>query len=305
MLPRSIPAATAARRVGRASVRAAASKIRMCEVLRRMRSSNHTPIACPSCARRTPKVGSSVIRAGQKLTESSAADPRSYTPKHLVERVLDSRGRANAHYRTPRRRLRAWKFRATCRLKPASSPRHVQRTSRLHHAMGRMNKSAQRASCGPAMSVNIDRGELAGFSRHVARTSTREAGGAGCGSGHSRGPANPHPFDECSGCRSEDRQPRTQLAFCPHESQNSRPLGFAVPQLGQAIGVMIRAAHSPQNFHIPDFEAAARTLALQRRAAVAAELDRGASRGCTLRNASATMGSASSAAESRGTLDIA
>jgi hypothetical protein len=35
---------------------------------------------------------------------------------------------------------------------------------------------------------------------------------------------------------------------CPHESQNFRPIGFAVPHFGQASASARGVAHSPQNF---------------------------------------------------------
>jgi Double zinc ribbon len=48
-------------------------------------------LACPSCGTANPKGRKFCGSCGQPLAEPSAPDPRSYTPKHLVEKILTSR----------------------------------------------------------------------------------------------------------------------------------------------------------------------------------------------------------------------
>src|SRR5438093_3332863 len=45
-------------------------------------------LACPSCGTANPKGRKFCDSCGQPLAEPSAPDPRSYTPKHLAEKVL-------------------------------------------------------------------------------------------------------------------------------------------------------------------------------------------------------------------------
>src|SRR5436190_5784049 len=49
-------------------------------------------LACPSCGTANPKGRKFCHSCGQPLAELSAPDPRSYTPKHLAEKILSSRG---------------------------------------------------------------------------------------------------------------------------------------------------------------------------------------------------------------------
>jgi Double zinc ribbon len=49
-------------------------------------------LACPSCGTANPKGRKFCDSCGQPLAEPSAPDPRSYTPKHLAEKILTSRG---------------------------------------------------------------------------------------------------------------------------------------------------------------------------------------------------------------------
>jgi hypothetical protein len=48
-------------------------------------------LACPSCDTANPKGRKFCDSCGQPLAEPSAPDPRSYTPKHLAEKILTSR----------------------------------------------------------------------------------------------------------------------------------------------------------------------------------------------------------------------
>src|SRR5262249_50259064 len=48
-------------------------------------------LACPSCGTANPKGRKFCDSCGQPLAEPSAPDPRSYTPKHLAEKILSSR----------------------------------------------------------------------------------------------------------------------------------------------------------------------------------------------------------------------
>jgi double zinc ribbon protein len=48
-------------------------------------------LACPSCGTTNPKGRKFCDSCGQPLAEPSAPDPRSYTPKHLAEKILTSR----------------------------------------------------------------------------------------------------------------------------------------------------------------------------------------------------------------------
>jgi class 3 adenylate cyclase len=48
-------------------------------------------LACPSCGTANPKGRKFCDSCGQPLAEPSAPDPRSYTPKHLAEKILTSR----------------------------------------------------------------------------------------------------------------------------------------------------------------------------------------------------------------------
>jgi uncharacterized membrane protein YvbJ len=48
-------------------------------------------LACPSCDTANPKGRKFCDSCGQPLAEPAAPDPRSYTPKHLAEKILTSR----------------------------------------------------------------------------------------------------------------------------------------------------------------------------------------------------------------------
>jgi Double zinc ribbon len=48
-------------------------------------------LACRSCGTANPKGRKFCDSCGQPLAEPSAPDPRSYTPKHLAEKILTSR----------------------------------------------------------------------------------------------------------------------------------------------------------------------------------------------------------------------
>jgi hypothetical protein len=47
--------------------------------------------ACPSCGTANPEGRKFCDSCAQPLVEPSAPDPRSYTPKHLAEKILTSR----------------------------------------------------------------------------------------------------------------------------------------------------------------------------------------------------------------------
>ena len=48
-------------------------------------------LPCPSCGTANPKGRKFCDSCGQPLIEPAAPDPRSYTPKYLVEKILSSR----------------------------------------------------------------------------------------------------------------------------------------------------------------------------------------------------------------------
>ena len=50
-----------------------------------------TTVACPSCGTANPKGRKFCDSCAKPLAEASAPDPRTYTPKHLADKILTSR----------------------------------------------------------------------------------------------------------------------------------------------------------------------------------------------------------------------